>query len=233
MIRNGTLVPGDARLDDDDVVEIRPSSRGAERRCRSAGCAAGRRSSTCRATTPTSAPSTSSSCAGARSRRRSPTTRCSQPGDRVLVAVSGGKDSLAVWDLLVDLGYEADGLYIGLGIGDYSDVSGRYAQAFADDRGLTLARSTCATSTATTCRPRPGRRAACRARRAGCPSATCSTRPPATAATTSSPPATTSTTRRPCCSATRCAGTSTTSPASCRCCRPATASRGRSSRWCG
>jgi sulfur carrier protein len=24
VIRNGTLVPGDARLDDDDVIEIRP-----------------------------------------------------------------------------------------------------------------------------------------------------------------------------------------------------------------
>ncbi len=24
VVRNGTLVPGDARLDDDDVVEIRP-----------------------------------------------------------------------------------------------------------------------------------------------------------------------------------------------------------------
>jgi hypothetical protein len=41
--------------------------------------------------------------------------------DRILVAVSGGKDSLAVWDLLIDLGYQADGLYIGLGIGEYSD----------------------------------------------------------------------------------------------------------------
>ena len=40
--------------------------------------------------------------------------------DKVLVAVSGGKDSLAVWDLLVDLGYQADGLYIGLGIGEQS-----------------------------------------------------------------------------------------------------------------
>jgi uncharacterized protein (TIGR00269 family) len=58
--------------------------------------------------------------------------------DRILVAVSGGKDSLAIWDLLIDLGYQADGLYIGLGIGDYSDVSGRYAKAFADARGLKL-----------------------------------------------------------------------------------------------
>ena len=40
------------------------------------------------------------------------------PGQRVLVAVSGGKDSLAVWDILRDLGYEADGFCIGLGIGE-------------------------------------------------------------------------------------------------------------------
>ena len=53
------------------------------------------------------------------------------PGDAVLVAVSGGKDSLALWDLLLDLGYRADGLYIGLGIGDYSDTSGGYARRFA------------------------------------------------------------------------------------------------------
>jgi uncharacterized protein (TIGR00269 family) len=58
--------------------------------------------------------------------------------DRVLVAVSGGKDSLAVWDLLLELGYRADGLYIGLGIGDYSDTSAEYARAFARDRGLHL-----------------------------------------------------------------------------------------------
>ena len=59
-------------------------------------------------------------------------------GDRILVAVSGGKDSLAVWDLLTDLGYDADGLYIGLGIGEYSDVSGQHARAYADSRGLRL-----------------------------------------------------------------------------------------------
>jgi uncharacterized protein (TIGR00269 family) len=60
------------------------------------------------------------------------------PGDRVLVAVSGGKDSLALWDLLVEMGYSADGLYIGLGIGEYSDASGEMTRAFASERGLHL-----------------------------------------------------------------------------------------------
>lgn len=60
------------------------------------------------------------------------------PGDRVLVAVSGGKDSLALWDLLVDLGYEVDGLYVGLGIGGYSDESGGHVRRFAAERGLRL-----------------------------------------------------------------------------------------------
>jgi uncharacterized protein (TIGR00269 family) len=61
-----------------------------------------------------------------------------EPSDRVLVAVSGGKDSLAVWDLLLALGYQVDGLYLGLGIGDYSDASGEMARAFASSRGLRL-----------------------------------------------------------------------------------------------
>jgi len=58
--------------------------------------------------------------------------------DRLLVAVSGGKDSLAVWDMLVEAGYQADGLYIGLGIGEYSTDSGGYVRRFATQRGLTL-----------------------------------------------------------------------------------------------
>jgi tRNA-5-methyluridine54 2-sulfurtransferase len=61
-----------------------------------------------------------------------------QTGERVLVAVSGGKDSLAVWDILRELGYEADGFCIGLGIGDYSGTSTEYAVAFAEARGWPL-----------------------------------------------------------------------------------------------
>lgn len=56
----------------------------------------------------------------------------------VLVAVSGGKDSLALWHTLVKLGYEADGMYIRLGIGEYSRRSQAKCEAFAARHGLTL-----------------------------------------------------------------------------------------------
>jgi tRNA-5-methyluridine54 2-sulfurtransferase len=59
-------------------------------------------------------------------------------GERVLVAVSGGKDSLALWDILQELGYPADGLTIGLGIGDYSHDSTAAAVRFAEEWGLAL-----------------------------------------------------------------------------------------------
>ncbi len=54
--------------------------------------------------------------------------------ERILVAVSGGKDSLALWDVLLRLGYHADGLTIDLGIDDgvyYSAHSLEMTQAFA------------------------------------------------------------------------------------------------------
>jgi uncharacterized protein (TIGR00269 family) len=58
--------------------------------------------------------------------------------ERVLVAVSGGKDSLALWDALVELGYQTEGLYLGLGIGTYSSASERKTRAFAAARDLPL-----------------------------------------------------------------------------------------------
>jgi len=58
------------------------------------------------------------------------------PGDAILVAVSGGKDSLSLWDLLLRLGYEAQGLYIDLGISeeDYSSTSLAKVQGFVEER---------------------------------------------------------------------------------------------------
>ena len=60
------------------------------------------------------------------------------PDDRLLVAVSGGKDSLAIWDILLDLGYDATGFYLDLGIGSYSTRSKEASIAFADARGAKL-----------------------------------------------------------------------------------------------
>jgi uncharacterized protein (TIGR00269 family) len=66
------------------------------------------------------------------------------PGERVLVAVSGGKDSLALWDVLIDEGYQTTGLYLDLGIGDYSRESKARCQTFAARRGIPLIVSTVA-----------------------------------------------------------------------------------------
>jgi tRNA-5-methyluridine54 2-sulfurtransferase len=67
-----------------------------------------------------------------------PRERMFSYGDRVLVAVSGGKDSLALWDVLLELGYDVDGLYIGLGIGGYSARSRTICEDFAAERGARL-----------------------------------------------------------------------------------------------
>ncbi len=63
------------------------------------------------------------------------------PDEKVLVAVSGGKDSLSLWDILVRLGYQADGLYLGLGIDEginYSHESQRLTEKFASENNLKL-----------------------------------------------------------------------------------------------
>jgi tRNA-5-methyluridine54 2-sulfurtransferase len=60
------------------------------------------------------------------------------PEDRLLIAVSGGKDSLAVWDVLIELGYDATGFYLDLGIGGYSTRSKEAAIGFADRRDAKL-----------------------------------------------------------------------------------------------
>lgn len=63
------------------------------------------------------------------------------PSAHLLAAVSGGKDSLSLWDVLWRLGYSVDGVYIHLGISgetNYSDLSEDMARHFASERGLKL-----------------------------------------------------------------------------------------------
>ena len=62
----------------------------------------------------------------------------------VLVAVSGGKDSLALWDVLIEDGYRTTGLYLDLGIFDYSVESKAKCETFAAARGVPLIISTVA-----------------------------------------------------------------------------------------
>jgi len=51
---------------------------------------------------------------------------------KILVCVSGGKDSLTLWEVLIKLGYNADGLYIDLGIERYSEKSKRMVEKMAE-----------------------------------------------------------------------------------------------------
>ena len=61
-----------------------------------------------------------------------------EPADRLFIAVSGGKDSLALWDVLLDLGYDATGFYLDLGIGGYSTRSKEASIRFAEQRDAKL-----------------------------------------------------------------------------------------------
>jgi uncharacterized protein (TIGR00269 family) len=54
----------------------------------------------------------------------------------LMVAVSGGKDSLAVWDTLHELGYTTKGLHVDLGIDGFSALSMEAVRRFAEQRGL-------------------------------------------------------------------------------------------------
>lgn len=59
-------------------------------------------------------------------------------GDKILIAVSGGKDSLCLWHVLDDIGYKTQGLHIDLGIAGYSEKSKEYVLKFARDNNFNL-----------------------------------------------------------------------------------------------
>jgi len=135
VIRERELLTREDRVSDEDVIEVRPVISGGARptrmkcrRCKAPAIVELRRHN-------------AAFCRGCFLRHvREQVKRAIEaydmlgPSDRVLVAVSGGKDSLALWDVLLDLGYRADGLYLGLGIGEYSSRSAEVARSFALER---------------------------------------------------------------------------------------------------
>ncbi|KUJ92404.1 MAG: hypothetical protein XD40_2405 [Archaeoglobus fulgidus] len=64
--------------------------------------------------------------------------RILRPEERVLIAISGGKDSSALAAVLKELGYNAELLYIDLGIGNYSEESERVVRELSSSLDLSL-----------------------------------------------------------------------------------------------
>ncbi|WP_297435716.1 TIGR00269 family protein [Thermococcus sp.] len=61
-----------------------------------------------------------------------------KPGERILVVVSGGKDSAVTAFVLKKLGYDIECLHINLGIGEYSEKSEEYAERQCGALGVPL-----------------------------------------------------------------------------------------------
>jgi tRNA(Ile)-lysidine synthase TilS/MesJ len=60
------------------------------------------------------------------------------PDARILLGVSGGKDSMAAWDLLSRMGYDVRAAHIDAGFGEVSRRSVERVRSFAAERGLPL-----------------------------------------------------------------------------------------------
>ncbi len=58
--------------------------------------------------------------------------------ENVLVAISGGKDSMSLWNVLLEKGYRVIALHIDLGIGQYSRSSREVVEKFAKEKGAEL-----------------------------------------------------------------------------------------------
>src|SRR5205085_4501282 len=138
VIRDKTLITREERVEDADQIEIRPVISGGSKniskckRCKAAAVIEIRRHN-------------AAFCQPCfehhfveQVKRAVKSRRMIAPDDRVLVAVSGGKDSLALWDVLLQLDYRVSGLYLGLGIGEYSGRSAEVTRSVAAERDAEL-----------------------------------------------------------------------------------------------
>ncbi|MBW2973324.1 TIGR00269 family protein [Candidatus Woesearchaeota archaeon] len=60
------------------------------------------------------------------------------PKDKILVAVSGGKDSTTVLYLLNKFGYDIEAVTVDVGVGDYSEVNLKNLKAFCAEKNIKL-----------------------------------------------------------------------------------------------
>ena len=144
VIRDADLLTREERLADSDEIEIRPVISGGAGR-RPAGVAA--KCKRCREPAKVEvARANAAFCSDCFQRYlRNQISKAIDDhemftkDDRLLVCVSGGKDSLALWDILLDMGYDATGYHIVLWTGEgYARTSREMCEKFATGRGAKL-----------------------------------------------------------------------------------------------
>ncbi len=144
VIRDADLLTREERLADADEIEIRPVISGGAPRGKGGGPAKCRR---CGEPAKVEvARANAAFCADCFLRYvRNQVTKAIEEHDmfattdHLLVCVSGGKDSLALWDMLLDMGYDATGYHIVLWTGEgYAQESREMCERFAAQRGAKL-----------------------------------------------------------------------------------------------
>jgi tRNA-5-methyluridine54 2-sulfurtransferase len=144
VIREADLLTREERLTDTDEVEIRPVISGGAPRGPSGGPAKCRR---CGERAKVEVPRANAAFCGDcflgyvrnQVRKAIDDHQMFTREERLLVCVSGGKDSLALWDMLLEMGYDATGFHIVLWTGEeYASESREMCEKFAADRGAKL-----------------------------------------------------------------------------------------------
>ncbi len=60
------------------------------------------------------------------------------PDSRVLLGVSGGKDSMVAWNILTEMGYQVQAVHLRQKFGEFSDLSEKVVREYADEEDVPL-----------------------------------------------------------------------------------------------